>query len=108
MLPYFEKLTDGSKQANELWALADQIRVAQKKNTESYDFSQLVDVISKETFPNGIDITDKLSDATEAALEQFRKTVLPDNTIALRDYFDIEQLLIAAYQMYETARDKLS
>ena len=61
----------------------------------------MIEVIAQETFPNGTDIKAKLSDKTEQALTAFRETVLPEQAVALSDYYDIEELLKAAFKPYE-------
>jgi len=101
LLPYFEKLENGAQVALAQWASAENDLMQQKERTARHSFKSLIDVIAKEFCPNGI--KGKLSEATEKALEEFRKTVLPDEAVALSDYYDIEQLLIAVYQAYDDA-----
>jgi len=93
LLSYFEKLEDGAQKALEQWENAEK---ALKNRNRSVDFSSLIEVIAQEDFSN-----DKLRKNTEKKLGEFRKTVLPDEAIALDDYFDIEQLLITAYKAFD-------
>ena len=74
------------------WKLTPQQRSAQ------FYFQSLTAVIKQEKFLNGLD--GPLSEATEIALETFRQTVLPKDPVLLDAYYDVEQLLIHAYQAY--------
>jgi len=115
MTPYFEKLDGGDKEALRQWRIADQQKQAAKTRSENFDFESLIDVITKETFLNGKDISTKnaygtttittFSQETEDALEAFRKAVLPDEAV-LCDYYDINELLKAALKAYATHFDK--
>jgi len=73
-----------------------------QKNKE-YDFKPLIDVIKKENFPNGKNgdkLIDRITETTKIELEEnFKKILLPDEPILLKDYFDIEALLSETYQV---------
>lgn len=64
-------------------------------------FQALIDVIKRETFPNGP--KGQLSKETETALQKFRETLLPKGAIKLDDYCEIIHLLLTAYQAYVQA-----
>lgn len=100
MQPYFLKLENGREEALTQWDEAKKILEKQKDKGKIFKqiFEELINVITKETFPNG-----KLSEATENALINFREMLLPKQAIVLNKYFDIDQILIAAYQAYDQA-----
>lgn len=104
LLPYFEELEkrgvikDGKKEALEQWDQAYAEVSKQEENLNDF-FQPLITVILKETFPHGL--KGELNEETKETLAAFRKKVLPDEAIWLDDYFDVEQLLIAAYTAYD-------
>ena len=102
LLPYFKNFEGGIEKALQQWEVAEKEMADAKKRSEGFDFKSLIEVIAQETFPNGTDITTKLSDETEQALAKFREKVLPAQAIALSDYYDIEELLKAAFNAYDT------
>jgi hypothetical protein len=60
----------------------------------------LIDAFSRENFPHGPLTRDRLSDATEKCLADFRAKLLTKNPISL----DLELLLLAVYEIYYTPR----
>lgn len=103
IIPYFKileirgDLKDGKKEVLRQWEQA--IAEISNQQVMQYDFkTQLIDVIANETFSD--DSKNELSEETEKALKKFEKTLFPDKAITLDDYFDVEQLLLAAYNAY--------
>lgn len=62
----------------------------------------LIDVFSKETFPNGSDKygDGMLSKETESVLLTLFNRLLPEQAVKLDDYLDVELLLLAVYKAY--------
>ncbi|MCH9744889.1 MAG: hypothetical protein K0U29_08185 [Gammaproteobacteria bacterium] len=80
------------------WEEAEANLKALKARSRQFDFQPLIKVIIEGVSPEGV-----LSPEVEAALHDFRKTLLPDAPIKLGDYYDIMELLTAACKAYETA-----
>ncbi len=93
MLPYLRKVDKGQEKALALWDEIDTLPVK-----SPYDFKSLIEIIVQETFENSNE--GKLSDATEQALEDFRNSVLPVDTIALDDDYDVLGQLYSALKAY--------
>ena len=101
LLPFFEKLEGGIEEALRQWAIAETEMAEAKKKSRDFDFKSLIKVIVEDMFPNGTDIKATLSKKTKQALATFRATVLPKHAVALSDYYDIEELLKAAFKAYD-------
>ena len=104
MKPFIDQLAEkgSDEKIQALWQQAEQIRKIQQHRSKSFNFKQLIDVLSQETFANGTGMQNPLSEATENALQKFRKSVLPQANITPFNYYDIEQLLLTAMQAYYT------
>ncbi len=83
MVPYLQQLPQEEVMAQ--WAQAEAV-ISQQKTT--YDFDALIAAINT----GGQDM--------EEALQAFRDMVLPQDPVTLNDYYNIEALLLAAYQAY--------
>lgn len=64
--------------------------------------NSLIDVFSKETFPNGGKQYGHgmLSEETELELSKLFNLLLPEKAVKLEDYLDVELLLLAVYQAH--------
>ena len=107
MKPFMDQLVEqgSDEKIQALWQQAEQIRKIQQHRAKSFNFKQLIEVLSHETFANGTGMQNPLSEATENALKEFRNTVLPQANITPFNYYDIEQLLLTAMQAYDTHFD---
>lgn len=131
MLPYFEKLVpikdmkavdakDEKSEAEKQWVIPklldskveeQQNNKLQEKYIEDYFNALIATIISdnRVTVDSVRNSETQLSEAsiknldekTNQALQNFRDILLPNRAIAIDKYFDIEQLLIAAYKVYE-------
>lgn len=105
LLPYFKELENGQAEALLQWKVHELSEEEKKEKEIAYALKMkaLIDVIAKETFPNGTKkdrLIDRISEETKAALSAFRKELLPDGAVTLENYPDVEQLLIASYKAY--------
>lgn len=104
LLPFFKNMSPIKK--------TNDIKEDTKQSTEILQIKNMNDLLLKLittiTSDNSIKINKSdhalpldMNKDTELALETFRKRLLPDEAVAIDDYFDIEQFLIAAYKAYE-------
>lgn len=89
MLPYLSKIDNGHQNALALWRAFERLPVK-----APHDFKSLIDVIARETFPNGE--KGQLSDRTLQALIAFENSVKPQEAIALQDDYNLLEHLFLA------------
>lgn len=95
LLPYFDKLTNGREAAEKQWQQAESIIKEQKRPSADF-FDDLINTIINQS-----------AEEVKQTLQEFRRKVLPEKAVKLEEYYNVEQLLLSAYQAFDNKVDNL-